>query len=231
MTGRRPWEGPAGEESPDGDERPRRPHTITHIDYDAKRPGKADIFLNGKRAFSMNAFDAGILERGSVMDPSEVEKRAAEDEKQRCWASTLRLLGVRARSRLELSRLLLGKNFSPNATKEALSRAETAGFINDEAFAKEWIDARLRNQPKGRYLLKQELLQKGIDEPLIDRLLDDGMDEPAAALTLLRKKAWKWKGLDDWAFKQKAYTFLSGKGFTFDITQEAVERFLDESAE
>ncbi len=223
MTERAPWD-----DAPAPDEQPDRPKKVTHIDYDEKLPGKADIFLNGKKAFSMNAFDAGLLERGSVMAPAEVEKRAFEDEKQRCWAATLRLLGVRSQSRMELKRRLLSKKFSLEATELALTRAENAGFINDETFAKEWIDSRLRNQPKGRYLLKQELKQKGINEAIIDRLLEEELDETTAALTLLRKKAWKWKGLDPRIFKQKAYTFLAGKGFPFDITSEAVERFLEE---
>ena len=223
MTDSYPWD-----DTLEPDERPARPKKITLIDYDEKHPGKADIFLNGKKAFSMNAFDAGLLERGSVMDPAEVEKRALEDEKQRCWAATLRLLGVRSQSRLELKRRLLGKKFSATATEQALSRAEKAGFINDETFAKEWIESRQRNQPKGRYLLRQELKQKGIDEAIIDRLLEEVLDETPSALTLLRKRAWKWKGLDDYTFKQKAYTYLAGKGFAFDITSEAVDRFIEE---
>ncbi|VFQ42543.1 regulatory protein RecX [Desulfoluna butyratoxydans] len=221
-----PWD---DENAPEAS--PKRPQKITDIDYSEKRPGKADIFLNGKKAFSMNAFDAALLERGSVMDPAEVEKRAFEDEKQRCWASTLRLLGVRSRSRAELMRRLREKKFSKKAAELSLDRAEKAGFINDEAFAREWIDSRLRNQPKGRYLLKQELRLKGVDEALVDRLLEEGLDETAAALTLLRKKAWKWKKAEPPVFKQKAYTFLAGKGFTFDITREAVDRFLREKEE
>lgn len=221
-----PWDNPDGPDEP-----PAPPKKITGIDYDPKRPGKADIFLDGKKAFSMNAFDAALLERGTVMDPKEVEKRAEEDEKQRCWASALRLLGVRSRSRMELRRRLLDKKFSKAAAELALARAEKAGFINDEAFAREWIDARQRNRPKGRYLLKQELKMKGIEEALIDRLLDEGLDETAAALALLRKKAWKWKKLAGPAFKQKAYTFLAGKGFTFDITREAVTAFLEEQGD
>jgi len=223
MTDNSPWD-----KHPGPDEPPAQPKKITNIDYDEKRPGKADIFLNGKKTFSMNAFDAALLERGSVMDPAEVEKRALEDEKQRCWASALRLLGVRSRSRMELKRRLLDKKFSEEAAELSLIRAEKAGIINDEAFAKEWIDSRMRNHPKGRYLLKQELKLKGIDETLIDRLLEEGLDETAAALTLLHKKAWKWKGLNDPVFKQKAYTFLAGKGFTFDIAKEAVMVFIEE---
>lgn len=223
MTDRYPWD-----DTPEPDEQPARPKKVTLIDYDEKRPGKADIFLNGKKAFSMNAFDAGLLERGSIMDPAEVEKRAIEDEKQRCWTATLRLLGVRSQSRQELRRRLLGKKFSVAATEYALTRAEKAGFINDDAFAKEWIESRQRNQPKGRYLLRQELKQKGIAEAIIDRLLEEVLDETASALTLLRKRAWKWKGLDEYTFKQKAYTYLAGKGFAFDITSDAVETFLGE---
>ncbi|WP_300672456.1 regulatory protein RecX [Desulfoluna sp.] len=218
-----PWD-----ERPDSEDPTAPPKKITRIRYDEKRPGNAEIFLNGKKAFSINAFDAALLEQGSVMDPAEVNKRALEDEKQRCWASVLRLLGVRSRSRMELKRRLLDKKFSEEATESALTRAEKADFINDETFAREWIDARLRNQPKGRYLLKQELRLKGVEEDLIDRLLEEGIDETAAALTLLRKKAWKWKGLDDPVFRQKAYAFLAGKGFTFDITQEAVLGFIEE---
>ena len=212
--------------NPDGDESEAAPKKITHINFHEKRPGKADIFLDGKKAFSMNAFDAALLERGSAMDPAEVKKRAMEDEKQRCWVSTLRLLAVRPQSRMELKRRLLKKDFSTEATAQALNRAEEAGYINDETFAKDWIASRMRNQPKGRYMLRQELKQKGIDEAIIETLLMEEIDEVGAALTLIRKKAWKWENLEPRIVKQKAFAFLAGKGFSFDVSSEAMDRFL-----
>ena len=215
--------------TPDEDEPDAAPKKITHIDYHEKRPGKADIFLDGKKAFSMNAFDAALLERGSIMDPAEVKKRAMADEKQRCWASALRLLGVRPQSRMELKRRLLQKNFSTEATAQALTRAEETGYINDATFAKDWIASRMRNQPKGRYMLRQELKQKGIDEAIIEALLMEEIDEVGAALTLIRKKAWKWEKLEPRIVKQKAFAFLAGKGFSFDVSAEAMDRFLSDS--
>lgn len=210
----------------DADETDPGPKTITRIHYDAKHPGRVDIFLDGQKAFSINALEAGRLECGTLMDPSEIKKWIQEDEAQRCWSSTLRLLAVRPQSHGELKRRLQGKKFSGEAIHKALARAKESDFINDERFARGWIDSRLRHRPKGRYLLAQELRQKGIEEAIIHRLLSEDIDETAGALSLIRKKAWRWKGLDKRLFKQKAYTFLAGKGFTFDISSEAVDQFL-----
>ncbi len=210
----------------DADEMDPGPKTITRVHYNTKNPGRADVFLDGQKAFSINVLDAGRLECGTLMDPSEIKKRIQEDETQRCWSSTLRLLAVRPQSRGELQRRLQGKKFSREAIRQALARAEASDFINDERFAEGWVDSRLRHRPKGRYLLAQELRQKGIDEAIIHRILSKEIDETAGALSLLRKKAWRWKGLDTPLFKRKAYTFLAGKGFTFDISSEAVDQFL-----
>ena len=199
---------------------------ITFIEYDEKRPGMAHIHINGKKAFSMPAFDAGLLNTGSEMPAEEIEKRSLEDEKQRCWATTLRLLAVRSQSRAELRKKLKAKGFCTEAVNLSLSRAEEASYIDDEAFARHWIESRMRSQPKGRYLLRQELKMKGIDDALIERLLSEDLDETKAALTLLQKRAWKWKKLDDYAFKQKACSYLAGKGFSWEISSDAVESFL-----
>ena len=208
-----------------------KPHSddkkVTFIEYDEKRPGLAHIHINGKKAFSMPAFDAGLLECGQEIPADEIAKRSLEDEKQRCWATALRLLAVRSQSRAELKKKLMAKAFGKVAVEMALSRAQGAGYIDDEAFARQWIESRMRSKPKGRYLLKQELKGKGVDEPIIEKLLSEELfDETQMARLLIEKRAWKWKKLDDFRFKQKACAYLAGKGFTYDIASEAVEAFL-----
>ena len=91
-----------------------------------------------------------------------------------------------------MERYLKGKRFSLSCRKTTLDRLARNRFVDDREFAGMWVENRKRMNPRGAYALRQELLEKGVDESLIDENLDR-FDETASALDAVRKKL----GLDE----------------------------------
>src|SRR5205823_2746259 len=106
------------------------------------------------------------------------------------------------------------------------------GLINDQEFAKAWIDARRKSKQKGNIALKSELIKKGIDPQIINQLLnEESIDEKELAKEALSKKLKSWKNLTPLQFKQKAYSFLGRKGFNYQTSSEAINIVLKNTDE
>ncbi|MDP2755007.1 MAG: regulatory protein RecX, partial [Nitrospirota bacterium] len=91
-------------------------------------------------------------------------------EKARGYAFLL--LKFRLRSEKEITQRLKGKKFDEQVIKETIEFLKERKFIDDQAFAKAWIESRIR-KPLGLRRLRQELSLKGIDMKIIDAELEE----------------------------------------------------------
>jgi regulatory protein len=110
---------------------------------------------------------------------------------------------------------------------EIIEKLKEQGLINDEKFAKEWVQSRRRKY--GLRRIKQELLQKGIERSIIDQVLSSELrvqSEEQIAENALEKKNKAWENLEAMEFKKKAYGFLVRKGFEYEVVKEVVDNFL-----
>jgi len=104
----------------------------------------------------------------------------------------VRYLGSRPRSVAEIKRHLRSKRFDEEAQDQAIDQLRAQRYIDDEAFARYWVEQRERFRPKGDRALVSELLGKGVARETIDVVLGDAApdaerDDPAeAALEVLR---------------------------------------------
>ncbi len=63
--------------------------------------------------------------------------------------------------------------------QELIQELEKQGYIDDSDFAQSYLASMLRSKPKGRYLLRSKLWEKGVAAETIDLVLED-YDERAA---------------------------------------------------
>ena len=80
----------------------------------------------------------------------------------------MRRLNAAPRSRGELTKYLLGKEFSADAIQRVLERVEGMGYIDDAQFARDWVRSRHRSRGLAPSVLTRELLAKEIDLELIE---------------------------------------------------------------
>ncbi len=190
-----------------------------------KNKQRISVYLDDSYAFSLSPFIAARLVEGQEIDEDTVRRLTEEDELERAYNLALRYLGYRARSFAEMERYLKGKRFSPSCRTATLTRLMENRFLNDKDFTDMWVESRKRVNPKGSYALRQELLEKGVAEDLIDENLD-GYDETNAAFDAVKKKLGLWQKLAPDDLRKKIYGFLSQRGFSYETTREITDRAL-----
>ena len=180
--------------------------------------------------FSDEACERARVVEGTVAD--ETLFRALEDAEQRVNAhdAALRLLSHRARSETEMRTRLAMRGVAPPAIDEEITRLRDAGLLDDAKFARAWVEDRKRMAPRGRRMLRYELLGRGIDPESVDVVTND-IDDRDTAIALARGKA-RGSALSSYeTFVAKVGGFLRRRGFDYAVATEATRIAWDEAQE
>ena len=124
----------------------------------------------------------------------------------------------------EVRRRLDQAGFPTLLVGAAIERLEELGFLDDEAFARAWVESRDRARPRGERALRSELALKGVTREIVDRVLadrrpaDDGTADDSAAERLLARHARNLARVTDPRVRrQRAYALLARSGFDPDV--------------
>ena len=149
------------------------------------------------------------------------------------YDAAVRYLGPRPRSIAEIRRHLRTKRFDDPAQDKAIDALRAQGYIDDEAFARYWVDQRARFRPKGDRALVSELMTKGVARETIDVIL--GEADPDAELKRARRvigrSLARWLTLDEPQRKRKIHQHLAARGFSYDVIEDVMARPESEDAE
>lgn len=160
--------------------------------------------------------------RGAITDPGPVMEAAAA------------FLATRPRSVGETTRRLRALGYPPALVEEVVTRLVEVGYLDDEAFARTWVESRDRARPRGETALRRELYLKGVDRQVIDEVLVKRLDSAAdgdpnrdAATALLeRKRAALSREPDERKRRQRAYALLARNGFDPETCREVASSFV-----
>jgi regulatory protein len=130
-------------------------------------------------------------------------------------------LATRPRSVGETARRLRHLGYPPDLVEGVVTRLVEVGYLDDEAFARTWVESRDRARPRGENALRRELAQKGVARGVVDEVMAERIDassdgDPnvvAAAALLARKRAGLMREPDERKRRQKAYALLARNGF------------------
>lgn len=207
---------------------------ITTIRVQKRNSERANIYIDGEFAFGLELIEAAKLSTGQVLQDEEIAALKVIDEIGRAREAALTLLAHRPRSKSEVVQRLRKHGYPDPAIDAAMERLEEAGFVDDLAFAEYWVRNREQFRPRGRYALRQELRQKGVESSVIESVLDD-LDENDSAYRAAMQKAAQWSRLDEALAYRKCSGFLQRRGFGYEIIQEVwariqAERTMDDSS-
>jgi regulatory protein len=134
-----------------------------------------------------------------------------------------------ARSRAELETRLARKGVPGPVAQRLLDRFEEVGLVDDEAFARAWVQSRQTGKGLARRALAQELRRKGVDDETAQVALDevDPDDEVAAARALVRRKLRTVERLGRDVAARRLSGLLARKGYPaglcFRVVREELE--------
>lgn len=202
--------------------------TITSIEPQKKKRNRFSIFLDNAYAFGLDVATVAKfnLKRGDVLTAEQLSEILLHEEKQQIQERAFRLLAGRAHSEKELRLKLSQKGFSRQAISSALDELKEKGFIDDHAFATAFARQRLLKKPVGKFRLSQELKQKGVDEKVVDSVIDEvygDTSEEELARKLLQKQKQRYAGLTQQEQKRRLNEFLLRRGFSWETIAEIIE--------
>lgn len=111
---------------------------------------------------------------GRARRESFAERRArlaAIDDPEVVLAAAFRYLEARARSVAETRRRLTEAGYRGELVEGAIERLLTIGLLDDEVFARNWVESRDRASPRGQTALRRELRLRGVEGAIVDATL------------------------------------------------------------
>lgn len=203
--------------------------TVTSIKQQ-KNKNRVNVYLDDKFAFGIDLDNFVLLHLkiNQELTDKEVEDIVRKAEFQKTLDKLLRFATVRPRSEKEITDYFRRKKVHESMHEELLEKLRHFELLDDLKFAKWWVEQRGSFKPKPRRILKIELTQKGIVKEIIENVMGEVVvDEEKMAKEILRRKDYKWKGLEAREAKQKMSQYLVGKGFSWDVIEKVTSKKTD----
>lgn len=151
----------------------------------------------------------------------------AADHRAAAHEAALRLLSTRARSERELRTRLAMRGHQPESIDDEINRLRRAGLIDDQRFAEAWVAHRQQNAPRGRQMLRYELLGRGIDPDAASAATED-LDDRTTAVQLARRRARSGRFDSYDTYLARVGGFLRRRGFTYEVASDAARTVWEE---
>ena len=137
------------------------------------------------------------------------------------------ILARRDHSEYEVRAKLAKKGFLPEQIDEGVNWLKSRKLLDDEAFAKRYVESTLRLKQVGPAWLILKLKEKHIAEHMIEPAVF-GVLDPAKEEALAREAANRWRTShkrkpaevdDEYRYRNRLQRFLVSRGFSFDVVQ------------
>jgi regulatory protein len=194
---------------------------ITSLTKQKNDPNRVSVFIDGSFSFGISRILGVSLRVGQIISEEDIIKITKDDSIEKVLQSALHFLSFRNRSENEIRMNLTKKGFFENEIIKVIDCLKSRGYLDDEKFAKEWVESRSVSKPRGRRLLAYELKQKKVNSYTIALALKGLPNESVLALEAARKVVPRYKKMECDLFNKKVTGFLFRRGFDFEVIREA----------
>ncbi len=220
---------------------------ITDIQAVPELSSHRQLFLDGAPFVVIHAVlvENFGLRIGLQIEAEVIEKLIAADEVMRAKNYALRLLREETNNEIddetedsrpagrsktytksEMERRLAREGFSEKAIETTVEELIDSGHIRDRKYAENWIVRRLKSNPRGKTLLKHELLDKGVDRETAEQVVAqvETEDEATLALQIAQKRVKQYRQLPVHVAKRRLHGFLARRGFGSEVVRQVLEQ-------
>ena len=197
---------------------------------------KIHLSLDGEYIATVNAdywFTCGI-KSGSEVTPQQLEELLAESARRKMMNKALDY------SRRELSDKLVTKAWEKKEQKDMdlgslkqqasdiCDRLEELGLLNEERFARSYVDELLRRKHLSKSGLKTALIQKGVQRDIIETVLEEVEVDPVEQVRELLATKFKNRDLSDEKQKTRTVNALLRLGYRYGEINAAMDGILED---
>ena len=150
-----------------------------------------------------------------------------EDELQKARQLGMQYLGRADRSVYQIRQRLERASFPGPVIEQVLAEFAQRRWLDDEQFARRWVEGRMGKRAVGPRRLAQELEQRGLAPETVARVLEEfsgALDNPEMMVELLRRQQGRYAGLEEQKAKRRMLDFLRRRGYAEDGAWRAVNQ-------
>lgn len=210
---------------------------ITGITAQQKDKNRVNVMVDGVYRFSLDILQVGDLGIKVGKEYTEEELQALEVESSfgKVYTRALEYCLMRPHSAREVRDYLYRKTrttkvrrrstgelverpgVASEVTTRVYERLVERGYINDESFARYWIENRSQTKGISHRKLQLELRGKGVESGIIDRLLRETLrsDDEEIQKVIAKKQRL-------YPDRQKFIQYLMRQGFSYDSVVQAL---------
>ena len=148
------------------------------------------------------------------------------------YDAAVRYLGGRPHTVAEIHRHLRSKKFDAETIDHAIDRLRAQRYVDDEAFARWWVEQRERFKPRGQRALRTELAQKGVGRDAVELVLGERAPDADVeqARRALSRPLTRWADMPDAEKRRKIHGYLAARGFDYETIDEVTRREVAEES-
>ena len=197
---------------------------ITDVKKQKNNSSRYNIFIDSVFCFSASKED---LIKYSLIEDSEVGDEELKNIIKKCEEASaydyaLVLLGIRDYSLRDMRSKLKQRYYSEQTISSVLSKLQSYEFINDERYAKKYVDYSLNIKKIGKIKIMHDLHNKGVKLANIDSIEIDEEKQFENAYNQALKKMSSIKNTLKPA--EKVIRYLLYKGYEFNLIKKVIER-------
>jgi regulatory protein len=199
--------------------------TITALRFQKRHRDRVNVYVDEQFAFGLAAIEAARLRVGQTLSDEDIAHLQARDEVEKAHEWALNFLSYRPRSEAEVRRHLYRRGSDEEVIHAVITRLVRASLLDDEAFARYWVENRAQLNPRGVHALRYELREKGVTDAIISQVLAD-FDDTDAARQAAETAARRFASLPPREFRRRLGDYLTRRGFAYETTQTLIEEML-----
>jgi regulatory protein len=206
---------------------------ITSITVQKRDRNRVNVSVDGKYRFSLDSYQLVELGVKTGHEYSENELVALEQESQfgKVYGRALEYCLMRPHSVREVQQYLYKKTrpkrdksgelrpgIAPEITARVFERLIEKGYVDDNKFARFWIENRFVTKGVSKRKLRSELITKGINSTIINQLLSvtERNDSDEMKKIISKKRS-------HYPDNKKLTAYLARQGFDYEEIKRAID--------
>lgn len=200
---------------------------ITAISSQEKDKNRCNVFVDGEFCLAL-PIDTVLdfrLKVGQEISEKELLEIRLEGDKQSALKKATQYVGAGLKTKKQVITYLRKKEYTDNAVFYAVDKLVEYGFIDDEEYARRYIENCQVKQ--GKRMAEYKLMEKGVKKEIIAQAYECVMPDGKQNAKAIAEKRLKGKEATK-ELKAKTFRYLLSRGFSYEEADYALSTYGEE---
>ncbi len=210
---------------------------VTQLSSQKKDPSRVNLYIDEEFfcGLSLDAVAKFAIYKGREIEEKELAEILVDELKNRFAQRAMSYISRAIKTEYQMRRYLKTLSIKKKGTwykdirddqlqeifDGIIAKLKGYGYLDDEEFAFQFINSRIRSKPRGKRVLVSELMSKGVNKDLAKKKVDELVEDEYDVLRRVYEK--KYKGDKITIRDNKKIDFLKRKGFNWDLIKQLIE--------